>query len=318
VLDHDLAGAEAALGEIVQRDSGQVDAYLALASIFRQRGEIGRAIHLHQNLLLRRDLAPAERYQALLGLADDFREGGFLRRGIAAYQELLARRPRDPRVLRALIRLFVEAREPARAIPLARRLARVEREAARALEATVWLEFAEAERGEGRTAKARKALRRALDLDPRHVRAWIVLGEVEAELGRTERALAAWQRVPALDPRAGALVQARIAASFAALGRARDYEAWLRELLVADPDDPGARIALAQALAARGASEEALAELHVVLERDPNHLPAHAARGRILLGAGREVEVVKEHEALLDLLERERVTLPADLGDAFA
>lgn len=318
VLEHDLAGAETALSETLRRDSSQIDAYLALASVYRQRGELGRAIHLHQNLLLRRDLGPAERFQALLGLADDFREGGFLRRAIAAYEEVLTRAPREPRALRPLVRLLVDAREPRRAIPFAKRLARIEGADARELEAQVHVELAQVERAEGRSQAARKALRRGLDLDPRAVHAWILLGEVEAELGRAKDAVAAWRRVPEVDRRAGPLVYPRVAAAFAALGRARDHEAWLRELLASDGDDAGARLALARALAARGAASEALDEVATVLDREPQHLEAHAVRGRILLTEGREAEVVKAHEALLDLLERERVTLPADASDAFA
>lgn len=318
VLDHDLAGAEAVLSQAVRRDSSAVEAYLALARIFRQRGEIGRAIHLHQNLLLRRDLDSTARFQALLGLADDFREGGFLRRAIAAYEEVLTRAPREPRALRALVKLLLDAREPQRALPLARRLARIEGEPGAALVVAVWLEIADTERGQGHTRAARKALQRALDLDAACVPAWITLGEVEAELGNTKEALAAWRRVPEVDRRAGTLVYPRIAASFAAVGRPREYETWLRELLAGDGDDPGARLALARALAARGAVEEALGEVATVLEHDPRQLEAHAVRGRILLAEGREAEVAKAHEALLDLLERERVALPSGAGDVFA
>jgi lipopolysaccharide biosynthesis regulator YciM len=314
VLERDLAGAESELADAVRRDSQHVDAYLALAAIFRQQGEIGRAIHLHQNLLLRRDLEPAARFQALLGLADDFREGGFLRRAIAAYEEVLARDPREARALRALVKLLVDAREPARAIPLARRLARLGADGAPS-EATLWVELADVERGAGRTQRARKALRRALRLDGAQVRAWVALGEVEAELGRTKQALAAWRRVPEVDRRAGPLVYPRLAASFAALGDARGYEAYLRELLAGDSEDAGARLALARALAARGAVEDALLCAREVLEQGAERLEAHAVQGRILLAEGRDAEVVKAHAALLDLLERERVRLPGDASD---
>lgn len=318
VLDHDLTGAETALSEMLRRDSSQVDAYLALASVYRQRGEIGRAIHLHQNLLLRRDLDSDARFQALLGLADDFREGGFLRRAIAAYEEVLTRAPRDARALRALVQLLVDARELRRAVPFAKRLARIDGVQARTLEAQVHIELAQVERGEGRTQAARKALRRGLELDPRAVSAWVALGEVEAELGRSKDAVAAWQHVAAVDRRAGSLVYPRIAAALSALGRPRDYEAWLRELLVGDGDDAAARLALARALAARGASSEALDEVATVLDREPQNLEAHAVRGRILLSEGRDAEVVKAHEALLDLLEREYPLRPANVDDAFA
>ncbi len=318
VLDHDLDAAESILAAAVRSDSSEIDGYLALASLYRQRGEIGRAIHLHQNLLLRRDLDADVRFQALLGLADDFREGGFLRRAIAAYEEVLAHQPRHARALHALVRLLVDAREPMRAIPLARRLVRIEGKPTSLLEATLWVDLAESERAEGRTQVARKALRRALRIDPQNVRAWIARGLVEAELGNPKRALVAWRRVPEIDRRAGPIVYPRLAATFAALGRARDYETFLQELLASDAEDSGAQLALARALAARGAAEDALTEVRRVLEREPEHIEAHATQGRILLAEGREAEVAKAHEALLDLLDRERITRPLDSGDRFA
>lgn len=318
VLDHDLDAAESILAAAVRSDSREVDGYLALASLYRQRGEIGRAIHLHQNLLLRRDLAGDARFQALLGLADDFREGGFLRRAIAAYEEVLAHQPRHARALHALVRLLVDAREPMRAIPLARRLARIEGKQTASLEATLWVDLAESERAEGRTQVARKALRRALRIDAQNVRAWIARGLVEAELGNPKRAIAAWRRVPEIDRRAGTIVYPRLASTFAALGGARDYETFLQELLASDPDDAGARLALARALAARGAVEEALTEVRRVLEREPDLVEAHVVQGRILLGEGRGQEIAPAHEALLDLLDRERAPSPLEAGGRFA
>ena len=46
-----------------------VEPYLALARFYRMRGDIGRAIRLHQNLLLRRDLDRAQRIACLADLA---------------------------------------------------------------------------------------------------------------------------------------------------------------------------------------------------------------------------------------------------------
>jgi len=304
VLDGDLDRAEALLTGVVHQDSGELDAYLALARLFRQRGEIGRAIHVHQNLLLRRDTTPEARFDALVGLADDFRGGGFLRRAIAAYEEVLAERPDHPGALRALVSLLVGAREPRRAIPLARRLARAERREPGVAEAALWAELAESERAAGRGEAARKTLRRALRRDARCVRAWVALGEVESELGRPRKALAAWRHVPALDRRAGVRVYPRLAAAAAALGRAGEHERWLRGLLDEAPDDGEARLALARSLAGRGAVDEAEAELRAALEREPEALAVHAALGRVLLGEGRAEAAAKAHEELLGVLER--------------
>ncbi len=311
-LDGDLDAAEALLNDVVRSDTEAVDAYLALARLYRQRGDVGRAIHLHQNLLLRTDLAQAANFDALLGLADDFRAGGFLRRAIAAYEEVLAAQPQHAGALRALVGLLGDVRESRKAIPLARRLAKIEGREAGLAEARLWVDVAEAERGEGRSDEARKALAKSLRRDKTLAPAWIALGQVEAELGRPRKALAAWRRVPELDRSAGPRVYPKLAATFAAVGRARDYEAFLRKLLEEQPDDPAARVALAQALAARGAQDESLAEVDRVLQSDPDQLDAHAIRARLLLAEGQEPELRKALEALLDGLERRRVTWTGD------
>lgn len=311
VLDRDLEDAEGLLEGAARLDSESVVPYLALARLYRARGEIGRAIRLHQTLLLRADLEPERRLEALLGLATDFRQGGFLRRAIAAYEEVLAHRPEHAGALRALVRLSTDGRDYERAVELNRRLARVEGRAPGPAEAELLVGMAEAARAEGRTEDARRVLARALRRDRRCVAAWIELGQVEAERGRTKRALAAWKRVPEIDRRSAPRVYPRLAATFAALDRPRDFEKFLRGLLEREPEDVGARLALARALAARGETEEALAEVRRLLEREPGHLEAHAVLGRVLLEADREGEAVrKAYTELLAVLERQPLRPP--------
>lgn len=302
LLDRDLDRAEALLAAEAERDSTSVGIFLALGRLYRLRGETARAVRIHQNLLLRKDLAGEDRLCALADLAEDFRRGGFLHRAIAAYEEVLARAPRHLGALRALVRLQSDVRDFDAALALAARLDRIA-PASRAT-VTALLEQAEVAYAEGRTADARKAVRRALRRDARDARAWSLLGELESELGRSKAALAAWQRVPVLDRRLGARVYPRLAASFAAVGRARDHERYLRELLADQPDDGPSRIALARALGSRGDVDGALAELRVLLERNPDDLDAHHAQGHLLLGAGKEAEALRAFAVLLQQVER--------------
>jgi lipopolysaccharide biosynthesis regulator YciM len=304
VLEGDLDTAEELLSRAVRIDSDQIDAYLSLARLYRLRGDIARAIRVHQNVLLRRDIRPGQREEALLGLAGDFRKGGFLQRSIAAYEEVLARDPRNRSALRALVRLRADIRDYPRAVELQRRLARAEGGEAGREEARLLVELSDAAHAEGRSDEARRALRRALRRDPRCVDAWIQLGALEAERGHSKRALAAWQKVPELDRRVGPEVYPRLEASYAAIGRAREFEDYLRRLLEEHPGDVGARLALARALSARGETHAALAEVRAVLERDAEDLEAHAVLSRALLEAGRVGEAVKELGELVDLLER--------------
>jgi lipopolysaccharide biosynthesis regulator YciM len=316
VLDHDLDGAAALLQEVVGEDSRQVEAYLALARVFRLRGELGRAIRLHQNLLLRSDLPTPQRRLALRGLADDFRAGGFVERACEAYEQLLAETPRDALTLRALVRLHREAGRPERALELARRLPRKEGAGAEARreEAALAVEVAERARVEGRADVARRALRRALRRDPRSAAAYALLGELEVERGRSKRALAAWRKALALDHRRSAALLGKLRSAFASLGRAADYEAFLRELAGAEPGEPEPRLALAQLLRERGEAAAAASDLRALLSQVPGHLEAQAELGRCLAAAGRADEACAVWAAFGDTLARSGALLPVERG----
>jgi lipopolysaccharide biosynthesis regulator YciM len=319
VLDGDLEGAEERLQRVVRSDSKEVEAYLALARVFRRRGEIGRAIRVHQNVLLRRDVGAAQRAAALRGLADDFRQGGFVERAASAYEELLAERPRDAEALRALVALRRAARQPERALPLVRRLHRLEgagsgSEGLGRAEAELHVQVAEAARARGRAGEARAALRRALRRDRRCAAAWALRGELEVERGRSRRALAAWRRALELDRRLAPALHPKLRSAFAALGRARGYEELLRARLAAEPGDAGAQLELARLLAERGEVEPALAALRELVERDPDRLEARAEIGRLLASAGRADDACAAYAALAERLAESGAFRAAERG----
>jgi lipopolysaccharide biosynthesis regulator YciM len=303
VLNEDSEHAEAMLQRAVALDSEPVEAYLVLGRFYRSRGEIGRAIRIHQNLLLRRDLSPAQRISTLLELAADFQKGGFLRRAIASYEEVLAHSPRNATALRELVGLLASVREHTRAIALCQRLARVEGRDASTDEAHLLVEMGAAALAEGRPSDARRALKRALRRDTDCAPAWVALGALEAERGKARAAIDAWSRVPRIDRSHGPEVYDRLEASWTALGRPQEFERYLRELLEEQPEDRSARLALARALAARGNVEEALKEIRHELERDPDDLEAHCTLGRALLAERRDAAALDAYVRLLERLE---------------
>lgn len=72
-------------------DESTFDTYLALGALVRRRGEVDKAINIHQNLLARPDLTPTKRAQAELELANDYLGAGLLGRAEQLLVEMLAR-----------------------------------------------------------------------------------------------------------------------------------------------------------------------------------------------------------------------------------
>ncbi len=304
LLDRNFESAEEELTEAVRADSNALDATVALARFYRERGEVGRAIRVHQNLLLRRDLDADHRVQLLIELARDFERGGYVDRAIASYEEVLEDAPKNGSALRALLDLYIDARSFNQAISVAKRLARIERRKDPLLESRLRVGLAETHREEGRSDLARRALKTALRKAPKNAEAHRQLGELEAERGRDKAALAAWCRAAQLDRTLAQTLYPTIESAFASTGKSRDVEIFFRELIDADGEDSGAVIALARHLNSRGDVDLAKAELKRWIEVRSDDLAARVLLGKFLLAAHRDTEAVEEYRSLLDRLER--------------
>jgi len=73
---------------MLEVDSETVETHLALGNLFRKRGEVDRAIRIHQNLIARPSLTPEDRKFALLELGYDYMGAGLLDRAENIFKEL--------------------------------------------------------------------------------------------------------------------------------------------------------------------------------------------------------------------------------------
>jgi lipopolysaccharide biosynthesis regulator YciM len=104
--------------EVVQQDPDTVELHFALGNLFRRRGELERAVRVHEYLLQRPHLSQADRHRAQLALAKDFMSGGLFDRAEAAWKAL-AGTPFDTEAHVALLTLNERSRQWAQAAELA-------------------------------------------------------------------------------------------------------------------------------------------------------------------------------------------------------
>jgi len=107
--------------EVAKLDSETTELHFALGNLFRRRGEMERAIRVHQSLLARADLPPSEREHALHELGHDFLKAGLLDRAEQAFEQLQQTRFAVPAV-KALIRIYESEHDWPRAIDAVKRL----------------------------------------------------------------------------------------------------------------------------------------------------------------------------------------------------
>jgi len=107
--------------EVAKLDPETTELHFALGSLFRRRGEMERAIRVHQSLLSRADLPLREREHALHEIAQDYLKAGMLDRAEMAYKELKNTRYQEQSA-KALVRIYESEHDWPKAIEAVRRV----------------------------------------------------------------------------------------------------------------------------------------------------------------------------------------------------
>ncbi len=152
-------------------DNETVETHLALGNLFRRRGEVDRAIRIHQNLIARPTLSVEQRANSLLELAEDYMKAGLLDRAENLFRELVRMDAFGEKALRNLLDIYEQEQDWEQAIETARQLERVYKADLDGVIAQHYCELAEQALEEGNTEQARQLLKDALKQHPGCVRA---------------------------------------------------------------------------------------------------------------------------------------------------
>ncbi len=165
LLNEEQDQAIALFERIVDKDTDRFETQLALGSLFRRRGELERAIRLHQDLSIRPQLTPEQRCIALLELGDDFVRAGLLDRAESLFDELLLMDEQSEQALRQLQKIYEQEQDWRRAIAAAEKRARLGEEGLADEIAHFYCEMAAID-----PATADEHLQAARNVDPESVR----------------------------------------------------------------------------------------------------------------------------------------------------
>ena len=295
----DLAIEE--LGNAAGLDADALEVHMILGNLYREKGQVGRAIQVHQRLLQRPGLSTIEHAYVLLCLGLDFKRGGFVDRALEAFSEVLRLDPNNRYALLNLEKLHEEQHEWTEAYEIRQRaIAQAEPEA-QAGHRTI-LAFLETEIGRDaqRRDDPRGAVKRfeaAIELDAQTVPAYLNLGDVKLAAGDVALAIAAWERVVDMAPDRAYLAFDRLADAYLRAGAPGKFQALCRRLIAANPIDWRAHQALARHLAAHGALKEALDLLFEALVHNPHALSIHQSIWRMLIDLGLERTLVDRYVA---------------------
>ena len=204
--------------QVAKEHPQTVELQFALGSLFRRRGEVDRAIRMHQDLVAREDLSEDDRRKASFELAEDYFKAGLLDHAESVLVKM-AEVNASPAVHRHLLDIYIQEKDWEKAIPAARKLEASAKRNYQLEIANYYCELAITEQIHGRHAAAQSLLDSALEANRKCVRANLLRGEWLAREGRHEEAIAAWKEIESQNAAYLGLAADGLVESYKALGR---------------------------------------------------------------------------------------------------
>ncbi|MCI0400156.1 MAG: lipopolysaccharide assembly protein LapB [Gammaproteobacteria bacterium] len=250
-------------------DSETVETHLALGNLFRRRGEVDRAIRIHQNLIARPTLNGEQRCLALLELGMDYMRSGLLDRAESLFQELIQTRSYTVQALTQLLEIYQQEKDWDKAIDTARRLESSSGERLVPIIAQFYCEKAEELRQGGQEGQASDMVRRALSVDAHCVRASLLDAELAVKAGKPKLAIRAYKRIEKQDPDFLPEAIYPLVDCFRELGKLDELMVYL-ESIVVKHGGITPTLALAELIAERHGEGQAIAFITDELRRRPS------------------------------------------------
>jgi lipopolysaccharide biosynthesis regulator YciM len=280
----DLAIEE--LSRAASLDADALEVHMILGNLYREKGQVGKAITVHQSLLQRPSLTRLEHAYVLLCLGLDYKRGGFVDRALEAFNEVLRLDPKNEYALVNLQKLQEEQHAWTDAYDTRQRLTKLAATDSQPQSQAI-LAFLENEIGleamrRKDYAEATRRFQAAIELDARAVPAYLNLGDVRMIQDNQKGAAAIWDTLVQVAPDRAYLAFDRLEKLAVLSGNPERFTRLCQRLIGDNPQDWRARLALSRYLAASGRPQDALDLLFAALVQNPHALGIHQAIWRAL------------------------------------
>ncbi len=254
--------------KMLEVDSETVETHLALGNLFRRRGEVDRAIRIHQNLIARPNLNREQRALALLELGMDYMKSGLLDRAESLFSELVETGLYSVSAFTELLDIYQQEKDWENAIKIARRLELSSSRSLNKIIAQFYCEQASELCRHGQDKSVRELLKKAINVDENCVRASLLEAGILQKEGKYKQAIRLYKRVEKQDadyiPEAVSLMLE----CYRELDRLNDFRSYLYKMV----DTHGGitpMIILTELIAEQDGEEEAMKYITNELKKRP-------------------------------------------------
>ncbi|HEC73886.1 MAG TPA: lipopolysaccharide assembly protein LapB [Methylophaga aminisulfidivorans] len=282
---------------LLEVNSETVETHLALANLFRRRGETDRAIKIHQNLIARPSLSSEQRKQALIELGIDYTSAGVLDRAEVLFLEVL-KTPHPPvEAIKQLLRIYQQEKNWLQAIKMAERIPE-HRNEINFLIAQFYCELAEP-LIEKDFSQGIKYLKSALQHDQSCVRASLLEAQYHMNNDDHRKAIKLLQKIEQQNVDFIPESLSMLEHCYEQTGNVKEFQQWLESIIHKHPQLTSVRLMLTQIIQKRQGSQQAQRFLYKQLHHHPSVEGLHQL---IILGED-------NHKVLIPLIKEVTTTL---------
>ncbi|MFM4038296.1 lipopolysaccharide assembly protein LapB [Klebsiella quasipneumoniae subsp. similipneumoniae] len=254
--------------DMLKEDTGTVEAHLTLGNLFRSRGEVDRAIRIHQSLMESASLTYDQRLLAVQQLGRDYMAAGLYDRAEDMFKQLVDETDFRLGALQQLLQIYQATSDWQSAIEVAERLVKLGKEKHRGEIANFWCELALQQMAANDLDKAMALLKKGAAADRNSARVSIMMGRVWMEKDDYAKAVESLERVIDQDKELVGETLGMLQTCYQQLGKADEWEVFLRRC-VEENAGATAELMLAQILEQREGVEAAQNYVTRQLERHP-------------------------------------------------
>ncbi|MEQ1759147.1 MAG: tetratricopeptide repeat protein [Vicinamibacterales bacterium] len=289
------------LTHVTASDADALEIEMILGNLLREKGQVARAITIHQTLLQRPSLGRIEHAHVLLCLGLDFRHAGFIDRAIEAFTEVRRLDPGNRYALLHLQKLYEEQHQWEDALRVREAIVALSPEAnGDDSEALGFLhnEIGKAQREGGDAKLSHQSFVRAIEADTRTAPAYLNLGDLRETQGDIKGAVDAWEQLARSLPDRAGIAFERLERGYRALGLPQRFAEYCERTIEQNPLDWRTRLALARHRGAQGQHDAAFELLLQALTHNPHGLAIHQEVWTTLMALHLRPELVQQYVAL--------------------
>ncbi len=254
--------------DMLKEDTGTVEAHLTLGNLFRSRGEVDRAIRIHQTLMESASLSYDQRLLAVQQLGRDYMAAGMYDRAEDMFNQLVDETDFRIGALQQLLQIYQATSEWQKAIDVAERLVKLVNDKQRGEIAHFYCELALQQMGNDDMDRAMALLKKGAAADRASPRVSIMMGRVFMAKGDYAKAVESLLRVIDQDKELVSETLEMLQTCYLQLGKTEEWAEFLTRC-VEENVGATADLMLAEIIDQREGQDQAQVTVTRQLQRHP-------------------------------------------------